>query len=195
MNLARWARRDSQSLRCIMYPCVCFQKCHFFFQTWSKFQLLWHLPSQSASKVDLSTVYDKGKNGKLANLKLRNNFLWRHKRPATVLSKWGQFIFITHDTCLIASWWTNQIAMIGLPPACSWGPPDPNFPKRFIPHSCSLFTHSLCGTNTPLLTYSPILNSSFKGFGWLTVEKADEGRRWRWHLTLSGEAQKLKNIF
>ena len=114
-----------------------------FFQTWSKFQLLWHLPSQSASKVDLSTVYDKGKNGKLANLKLRNNFLWRHKRPATALSKCGQFIFITHDTCLIAWWWTNQIAMIGLPPACSWGPPDPMMERTQFSqkiHSSFLFS-------------------------------------------------------
>ena len=63
---------------CIMYPCVCFQKWHFFLQTWSKFQLLWHLPSQSASKVDLSTVWDKGKNGKQANLKIRNNSFWKH---------------------------------------------------------------------------------------------------------------------
>ena len=82
---------------CIMYPCVCFQKWHFFLQTWSKFQLLWHLPSQSASKVDLSTVWDKGKNGKLANIKIRNNSFWKHLRPGTVLSKWEQCLYQNID--------------------------------------------------------------------------------------------------
>ena len=45
--------------------------------------------------------------------------------------------------CLIASLYTNQIAMIGLPPACSWGPPCPMMERTKFSqkiHSSFLFS-------------------------------------------------------